>query len=112
MGRLFKRKETNLRIGLMTIKTIKMPKIRRHIPNFVDIDEEPETVEFSTTKELLEIPFVKSFSDSDFYKFSIADHPDDPLLIEEYDEGRKWYVVGHIDDISNLDLSEWEPVKN
>lgn len=97
----------------MTIKTIKMPEIRRHIPNFVDMDEEePETVKFSTVKELLEIPFVKSFSDGDFHKFSIADDESDPLLIAEYNEGRKWYVVGHIDNISNLDLSEWKPVKD
>jgi len=81
-------------------------KIRQHIPNFVDLDEYPEEIEFSTLNELLEIPFVKSKTKyDDFLKFSISDNH----LMVEFDEGKTWYVVGSIDDVTNIDLPNWEP---
>lgn len=35
-----------------------MNKIRRHVPGYIDLDHEPEVVEFNTTEELLNIDFV------------------------------------------------------
>jgi len=88
-----------------------MPTIRRHVPNCVDMDDECNPIEFSTVEELLDISFVKSFKDyDDFHKFSIADRFNGPSLMAEYNKGKKWWVIGHIDDASSIDLPDWKAV--
>jgi len=84
-------------------------EIKQHRPGCVDMDDEPITESFSTTKELLNIPFVKSFgSNPGFHQYSIADPVDDPSLMAEYNKGQKWWVIGHLKNIDTiLDLPNW-----
>jgi len=89
-----------------------MAKIRRHVPSFVDMDEEPETVEFTTVEELLEIPFVNDWNrDEDFFRFSIGSRKNRiSLLMAEFDKGKAWYVVGHMENVNDIELPDWKPV--
>ena len=90
-------------------------KIKQHRPKFVDLDTQPQTIEFQNTEELLNIPFVKNFStEQDFYKYSISvNHPGHSLLIAEYNKGQNWWVVGYlsIEENSSLNLPIWKPQK-
>ena len=68
--------------------------IVRHFPCFVEHRELPEKGYFNTVEDLLNIPWVKSFSDdSEFYKYGISDE----LLMATYKEGRNYWVVGSIE---------------
>jgi hypothetical protein len=88
-------------------------RIQKHSPNEYD---SPPIAEFQTVDELFGIDWIKSFTDiHDFYKFSISKHPEyngsiKDLLISEYEEGRKWWVVGYFLDESP-DLPLWKPNK-
>ena len=65
---------------------------------------EPEEASFKTVEELLEVPFVKHFTeDRHFHRFSIADEH----LMAEYEEGRKWFIVGTIDRPKSVKLPNW-----
>ena len=37
-----------------------MNKFKQHIPNYVDVDRQPEWIEFNSTQELLELELVQS----------------------------------------------------
>lgn len=88
--------------------------IRQHIPNFVS-GFNPAIEEFKTLDELLNLDFVKRFSDGDpnFYRFSVKDYVTRVHLMAEYDEGRTWWVVGYINGIAKDDigLPQWIPNK-
>ena len=91
-----------------------MATIRQHIPAF--FEGMPQSViEFDTQEELLDIPFVRAFRvtegaedtpDPYFYRYSIAEG--DKLMVE-IRGGKAWFVIGHLDDISNLNLPDWKP---
>jgi hypothetical protein len=91
-----------------------MGTIKQHIPNFVS-GFDPVTTEFETLDELLSLDFVKRFNDGDnsFYRFSVNDYSTRVHLMAEYDEGRKWWVVGYIYGIAKDDigLPQWKPNK-
>ncbi len=82
-----------------------MPTIRQHVPSFVDLGEDPLSAVFETTQELLSIPFVKSSSKyRDFSGYALSDNE----LMSTNKRGKKWWVIGHIDDPSKVELPKWE----
>jgi hypothetical protein len=110
--------------------------IRKYYPAFVDIDHDPEEADFETTEQLLAIPWVKSCSDPHrdlvvkdllsrmertikadvFHRFSISPamvidgkQIAKPLLMVEYDEGRKRFVVGFLDTAAEIELPILKP---
>lgn len=99
-------------------------KFTQHVPGAVDLgDEAPYSFEFETVEELVSNEFVqrfsKSYAGSVFHQFSISPmHPSysnyrfDTTLMAEYNDGTKWWCVGHIDQGKNLALPNWEPVHN
>ena len=86
-------------------------KITEHLPVYVS-GSEPEIVEFSNARELLELEFVKGHSHQlGFFRYSI--HPTSgnirvPLLAE-YNGGEKWIVIGFLDgEVGRLELPVWQ----
>lgn len=92
-------------------------KISRYVPTSVDEngfgkDFQNETTEFNSLEELLNIPWVKefseSFSDSDytFHRFSVISSPSKkesrPTLLAEYNglKGSTFLVVGFFENDS------------
>jgi hypothetical protein len=68
--------------------------IERYIPDAIEIDE-TDIVEFTTLQELLAIPFVAQFHrDVDFYRFSRLSWGSLWALMAEFDQGRRWHLVG------------------
>jgi len=89
-----------------------MNKIKQYRPNLVTTTEENKIVSFETTEELLNIDFVKNFSNRDnFYRFSLSidNYFNQHSLMAEYDEGREWWVVGFIDNPLEVNLPKWMP---
>lgn len=68
---------------------------------------ENETVEFSTTEELLNIPFVKNFMSNTFSGFAMSDN----LLMATYENGNEWFIVGRITKPDLIELPKWEAKK-
>ena len=80
-----------------------MNQITEHVPNFIGMDK-PRISKFKTCKKLLEIPWVKSFSDDpEFYRYSM----DDESLMAEYKKGKDWWPVGNIKNPASVDLPKW-----
>lgn len=82
-------------------------KIKRYLPNFVDIEgfrlEEAMPI---TIEDLLEVSWVKLWSDvKGFYRFSLSGN----YLMAELHEGKEWWIVGIFEDKSFQELPEWEP---
>jgi hypothetical protein len=68
-------------------------KIKQYRPNYYSGFEEEE-VEFNSVDELLNISWVKKFSDDNsFYRYSISDE----CLMAECNNGYDWYVIGMLD---------------
>jgi hypothetical protein len=93
-----------------------MNKIKQHRPAYVS-GYEDAVVSFTTTEELLNIDFVKNFAKDiggdTFYRFSIspADSPGvRQTLMAEYNNGKKWWVVGFLDTNEGITLPQWSPV--
>ena len=91
-----------------------MATIIQYIPAFFSgFPRKEET--FESQEELLSIPFVRGFSEHEngakdeyFHQYSINIRNNN--LMAECDNGKKWYVIGSIDDVTMLTLPEWEPV--
>lgn len=99
--------EAGLVEEMVTLKN----KIRQHVPAFFE-GFEPETVEFETVEQLLDIPWVHHFTEHpEFYRFSL--HRDCRTLMAEYKDGAYWLVVGFIMHpmwhVSPEKLPRWEP---
>lgn len=96
-----------------------MNKIVQHIPGFIGGDGAPEGVRFDSVAELLEIPWIKQwektfipptewaeamqFHEFDleiFYRWAMCDNS----LMAEYNEGKRWYVIGCIEKPEEVDL--------
>jgi hypothetical protein len=76
---------------------------------------ENETKRFNSLEELLKIEWIYSWTEyADFYRFSICKHSREKqpfTLMAELNEGRKWFVIGFIDnDFYINELPKW--VKN
>ena len=89
-----------------------MNKITQHRPAFFE-GFDNEVNEFSTTEELLNIPFVKTFGEEpDFFQYSVSPRTGEwakSLLMAEYKNGTVWWVVGRLDSLEGITLPEWEP---
>jgi len=96
-------------------------KITRHYPGYVDTvtSKDPETAEFLTKEELLEIPFVKTWMklgknahlEITFEK-SIVLKENFCYLMWVFDNLKAWYVVGTVRKCSDSDieiLKTWFP---
>jgi hypothetical protein len=81
----------------------KMPTIRQYRPAFFE-GFENETVEFSTTRELLDVPFVKNFCHDGFSGFAVSDEH----LMATYKNGKEWWVVGTLSDPHLVKLPKWQ----
>jgi hypothetical protein len=68
--------------------------IVKYSPGCCDMGDEPaKQARFNTVKELLNIKWVKSFSqDKNFYKFGMSDEH----LVATYKKGKEWWVVGYV----------------
>lgn len=80
-----------------------MPTISQYRPAFFE-GFENKTVEFSTTKELINIPFVKNFCSDEFSGFAISDEH----LMATYKNGKEWWIVGTLSDPSTVKLPKWK----
>jgi 6-phosphogluconolactonase/glucosamine-6-phosphate isomerase/deaminase len=85
--------------------------IKQHIAAFVD-RRKALTAEYIDVKSLLNIGFVKKYSEeAGFYKYSLTEntieHSDEIVLMAEFDNGKKWQVVGYLSD--KIRLPEWKP---
>lgn len=87
---------------------------KQYRPNFFDGFEKNES-HFSSTDELLEIDWVKNFTNDDnFHRFSLSRDKrgtHNHTLMAEYNDGFEWWVVAFIneEDISGIDdLPEWK----
>jgi len=92
-----------------------MATIKQRIPNWADIPA--KTSEFNSLEELLKIDFVEHFKGlNNFYRYSISKEVyqfhKSSFLMCELDEGKKWWVVGFLDDADELvlKLPKWEPI--
>lgn len=84
---------------------------QQHIPAFVSGSNYAVRT-FTSTDELLGLPEVKMWKQepmvgAEFHQFSMNAH----RLMAEFDGGRKWYVVGFVDEpsIQFIDLPKWVP---
>ena len=94
----------------------KMASIKQHIPNYVS-GVDPETVEFNTLSELLDISFVKhwrDWTDRSFHQYSVCEESWGTVLMAEYNNGTKWWVVGYLKDTNRVELGllDWNPNRN
>ena len=87
---------------------------QQHIPSFVSGSNYAVRT-FTSTEELLGLPEVKMWKQepmagAEFHQFSMNAH----RLMAEFNGGRKWYVVGFVDEVSipSIDLPKWEPVSD
>ena len=86
-----------------------MNKFKQHIPNFVDVDECSDWIEFETTQDLLKLEIVQRYGKrKDFSHFALSNS----CLMEISDEGFHWWVVGYIADPSMVNLPQWEGRKH
>lgn len=87
-----------------------MGYIYRYKPTFVDFaDDEKNKFHFESKQELLDIPFVKKFSEeNNFVGYALSPDSKKTALMAVYDDGYKWWVIGFIEDVSGIDLPEWK----
>ena len=90
-----------------------MPRILQHYPNFVSGHESLEAT-YSNLDQLLSVDWVDHFSkdlhgndDSGFYRYSRSEKCDFAkesyyLLMAEYQEGTKWWVIGYVYDDDDI----------
>lgn len=85
-----------------------MNRFKKHIPSFVDTDQENPWYEFETTDDLLNLEVVKQYrEEKEFCHFALAD---DSLMAVTHN-GYRWHVVGYIEKSEEIFLPKWEPKK-
>ena len=91
-----------------------MIKFKQHVPNFVDIDDDQkERAEFNSQEELLAHPWIDDWTKHEgFLRFSLSPQGRgyETHLMAEFDEGKKWWVLGYLSTTEGLDLPRWKPV--
>ena len=89
-----------------------MARIIQKIPNYLKSHFDPNSSEFVTQQDLLDIPFVKTYRMMDvnssvpdpyFHQYSLNGN----ILIVEAFGGKYSHEIGLINDISNLTLPKW-----
>jgi hypothetical protein len=74
--------------------------------SFNDPDDKMFSCLFETMEDLLHYDFIRRNTVyHSFFRFSITE---DNALMAEYSDGFRWWVVGRIDDPSNLGLPWWK----
>lgn len=86
-------------------------KIVQCVPTFFE-GVVPKAAEFSSDEELLAVPWVQHWAEDSkdfgrFHRFSVTL---DGNLMVEYNQGRKWWTIGHIRG-GTTNLPEWKPVR-
>lgn len=82
--------------------------VTQHVPDFVDTGQSPRAAQASTLSELLAIDWVKTWEeDGQFSRFSLADGC---LLMAEYSNGARWYVVATLSEPELYGLPVWSRV--
>lgn len=87
---------------------------RQHIPGAVS-GVEPACADVETAEELLALEWVAQWTEplggDAFYRFSFSVVSSDAaaLLLVEYDEGRRWWVVAHLTGDAPSGLPVWNP---
>ena len=91
-----------------------MNKLKRRYPNFCSGFEETEHF-FSTKEELLNIDWVKQWTEAkNYYQFSLGEQDNVPwsdgrqALMVELDGGKKWFVIGWLWLETPIGLLEWK----
>jgi len=80
-----------------------MNRITQYRPAFFE-GFENESKDFETLLDLMEMPFVKRFSDDPtFFQFVVSGES----LMATYDKGAFWLVVGELQD-SDIGLPKWD----
>jgi hypothetical protein len=81
-----------------------MNKFTQHIPNFAS-GLDPLIIEFNTFDELLYSEFFIKQKNMfvDFSHFALSNN----RIILVRDNGYWWWVLGKIDDVSNIPLKKW-----
>ena len=85
-----------------------MNKIKQYFPGFFE-GFKSEVNEFETTKDLLNIPWIKKWeSDKNFYKWMLSGN----ALMAILENGQKGHVVGFIEASETIELPEWHKPPN
>lgn len=83
-----------------------MKTFRQIRSSFNDPDDKMFSCQFETMEDLLHHDYVRRHTVyRHFFRFSII--PRDNTLMAEFTDGFEWWVVGRIDDPSDLHLPEW-----
>jgi hypothetical protein len=88
---------------------------KQRVPGGADF--EPLEFSFDTQKELLEHDLIARWSKKEsFYRYSISMN-DNPysykfFLMVEMEEGKKWWCLGYLDNINDIDLPGWKPIQD
>lgn len=84
----------------------------QHIPPYVE-GLEPKTFEFNSTEELLSNPMIIEWKNPEwgdpkkpFFRYSLSDY----RLMGEFDEGKRWWVIGFIKYPDLVNLPGWKPI--
>lgn len=96
----------NAKIIINIIETLegREKKVTQYHPTFCE-GFENEVCKFTNEEDLLEIGFIKKFSEHvGFYRYSISRN----CLMAEYDEGANWWVCAQSKDFEGLDLPIWD----
>jgi hypothetical protein len=85
--------------------------IKQYVSAFTD-RRNALTVDYFDIKSLLNINFVKHYSEQEnFFRYSITEnvveHSDEIVLMAEFNNGKNWYIVGYLSD--KVRLPEWKP---
>lgn len=84
-----------------------MNRIKQHKFGEIWPGEVIPVAQFSTTDELLAVPFVANYvTYANFHRFSVS-RDSQPLLMAEYEDGKVWYVVGYLDSLDGVNLPTW-----
>lgn len=83
-------------------------QIKQHIPSFVD-GVKSKITNFKSTKELLEIEWVRSWTKLEGFKyFSISKNYYKKVALLMVHSAEHYYVAGYIKNGSQINLPEWK----
>jgi hypothetical protein len=84
-----------------------MAKFTQRIPGGCDIRTNKVEFEFDTEQDLAEHEYIKRYTNLKGFKRLSKTREDDQILImAEYDE-KRWWVLGYVNDETNLNLPNW-----
>jgi len=86
-----------------------MNRFKHYIPCYIDMDEDecPQWIEFESTEDLLNLEVVQRYNKEEGSHFVLSGN----LLLDEWEEGVQWIVVGYIEFPQRVELPQWEGPK-